>query len=142
MSLWVLMLRHIMLFSILLLNASLFRFSYTILPYSRCGFTNLHILTTVCLEGLLRRLLRSWIPLFYRSVVIEFFIKIQLNMFLNGRHFPCINPITNFIMRIIKLRCWIILILNNRKEWCVSSKNLQQRKDSIRQIIYVKRCIP
>ena len=32
------------------------------------------------------------------------------------RHFPCVGPITNFIEIIVKLQCWIILILNNWKE--------------------------
>ena len=39
------------------------------------------------------------------------------------RHFPCLGPITNFIEIIVKLWCWIILILNNWKEWCAISKN-------------------
>ena len=38
------------------------------------------------------------------------------------RHFSCISLITNFIKVIVKLWCWIILILNNWRKWCVISK--------------------
>ena len=34
------------------------------------------------------------------------------------RHFPCVGPITNFIEIIVKLWCWIILILNNGRVMC------------------------
>ena len=53
------------------------------------------------------------------------------------RYFPYVGPITNCIEINVKLLCWIILILNNWKEWCVMSKKLHYGWGFISQIIYV-----
>ena len=146
--------------------------SCTISPYSGCGHINTLYIVTIGLSwkfvGELSKEPNAFISLakllFYVSIVNEFFIKMQTNMFLNSslgdwciieiygrvillytlpwkkrlrvvvlfwgmwvkRHFLCITPITNFI-KIIKLWCWIILILNNWKKWCVIGKKLHHQ---------------
>ena len=150
--------------------------SYTISPYSGCGLINTLYIVAIGLSSKFVREVseepNAFISLakflFYVSILNEFFIKTQTNMFLNSslgdwciieiygrvillytlpwkksllvlvlfwrmwvkRHFLCISPITNFI-KIVKLWCWIILILNNWKKWHVIGKKFHHQANHL-----------